>query len=681
MRRSSLKWLWTILPGTLLLAGLLQFTFAEAPTVPPAPPAAPVQLDPSAQRMLDDVKILASDEYEGRGVGTEGLNKAAVYISEQFARAGLDVTVDGGDSYQEFDINDGSRLGAPNVLVLHGPAKKTLELKYDRDFRACAFGGSGQFNAPIVFAGYGIDAPDVHYNDFADVDVKGKVVLIMRRNPRQSDPHGPFAVAHGISRHAALTTKIGQAFTHGAAAVLIVNDTTSGREEKADLVQQVEKAQQQLAAVKERVAAAAAPDESLKNELIHAEDHLKQVQAILAGHDDDPLMAFGYGGTRSGKSPPCFQISIEVCNQMLLEATGNSLAELETQIDASGKPLSRELTGWSAVGEANVQAVKVPVKNVIGVLEGEGPLRDETIIVGAHYDHLGHGGEGSLATASAAKEIHNGADDNASGAAGLIELARRLGKMKPLPRRIVFIAFTGEERGLLGSVHYADAPLFPLKETIAMFNMDMIGRMEQDKLVVFGTGTASRWEPLIDQLGAKGRLEISKKPEGFGPSDHATFYGKEIPVLHLFTGTHSDYHRPGDDWEKINAADMKRIVDLLEAVVLDTARNPERPDYIKIAGTASIERTGSRPYFGSIPDFGKEVEGYALQGVSPDSPADKAGLKGGDVILQIGTHRVGGLDDFDLALRNYKPGEQVEVVILRDGRKQTVPVTLSTPRG
>jgi hypothetical protein len=636
------------------------------------------ELSPSAERMLHDVKKLASDEWEGRGIGTQGLKQAATFIAEEFRRAGLNVTSAGGDPYQEFDVTDRARLGSPNTLTLHGPGGKTIELKYDRDFRTCSFGSTGKFSAPVVFAGYGIDAEDVPYNDFADIDVQGKVVIAMRRNPLQADPHGPFAVAHGVSRHAALTTKVSQAFTRGAVAILFVNDPLSGRSAGQDLSEQVEKAQQQLLKAAEAVVAKDGQTESHLNELRQAINHVQETQRIHREHNADPLMEFGYGGTRSGTSLPCFQITQNVCNEMLLASTGNSLAEIEAQIDESKKPMSKSLEGWSASGESTVEAVKVPVSNVIGVLEGTGPLREETIIVGAHFDHLGRGEEGSLAPGS--KEIHNGADDNASGTAGLLELARRLGKRSALPRRIVFIAFTGEERGLLGSKEYVEQPLFPLDRTIAMFNMDMIGRMEEDKLIVFGTGTSAVWDKRVDTAAEHQHFSITKKPEGFGPSDHSSFYGKNIPVLHLFTGTHSDYHRPSDDWEKVDVRDMARIIDFLEELVIATAQAPSRPDFIKVQGTASLERSGNRPYFGSIPDFGKEAQGYAIQGVSPGSPAEKAGLKGGDVIVKLGGKRIGGLDDFDLALRKFAPGEQVEVVVLRDGKEVPLQVTLSTPR-
>lgn len=640
------------------------------------------ELSPSAIRMQQDVKLLASDEFEGRGITTEGLEKAAHYIADEFKKAGLIVTADDGDAFQDFEITDGARLGSPNTLTLHGPNGKTIELKYDEDFRTCAFGGSGEFNAPIVFAGYGISAPDVEYDDFAGLDVKDKVVIILRRNPMQDQPHGPFAVGHGISRHAALLTKVSQAYTRGAVAVLLVNDPFSGRAQKEELAEQLEKARQSVIDLAEKLVAPESDQSVLLPQLRQAITHLKQVGEIHDKYDPDPLMEFGYGGTRSGRSPPCFQISIDACNTLLEDALGKSLTQIEKQIDESGKPDSQALNGWTASGQSSVELVKVPVKNVIAVLEGEGPFSDETIIVGAHYDHLGRGAEGSLAGAADRGEIHNGADDNASGTAGLIELARRLAaRDKPLPRRIVFIAFTGEERGLLGSAAYVDKPLFPLDKTIAMFNMDMIGRMEEDKLVVFGTGTSSRWDGLVDQQAAGQKIEISKKPEGFGPSDHSSFYGKDIPVLHLFTGTHPDYHRPGDDWEKLNYPGMNRIINLLEAIVVDTATAEARPDLIKLKGTAQLERTGSRPYFGSIPDFGKEGEGYAISGVAPESPAALGGLKGGDVIIKLGESKVGSLDDFDLALRAFKPGEQVTVVVKRDGKEVPLTVTLSTPRG
>jgi hypothetical protein len=647
------------------------------------------ELSSSAARMLEDVKVLASEEFEGRGVGTDGLRKAAGYVVERFEQAGLTpavpVTAEGNGEaspgwFQEFEVTDGVELGSPNVLTLQGPDGRRIELEMDRDFTVSAFGGSGEFReAPVVFAGYGIEAEDAEYNDFENVNVRGKVVIVMRRNPHQADPHGPFAVPHGISRHAALTTKVSRAYSRGAVAVLFVNDPFTARSEREQLQEQVEKAHGRIIEIAGKMTADDADPNDHIPELRDALKHLGQVKELLTGHESDPLMEFGYGGTRSGRSPPCFHITQKITEEMLLSTLGLDLAGLEAEIDRTGEPQSGDLAGWSVSGQTSLKVVKEPVKNVIGVLEGEGPLRDETIVIGAHYDHLGYGDEGSLAPHS--KEIHPGADDNASGTAGLIELARRLAAREdPLPRRIVFIAFTGEERGLLGSKHYVDNPAYPLEQTIAMFNMDMIGRMEEDKLTVFGTGTSSRWEKLVEQTVKPLGLELFKKPEGFGPSDHSSFYGQRIPVLHLFGGTHSDYHRPGDTWEKINARGMRKIIDVLERIVLATADESQRPDYVHVQGTAQLGRAGSRPYFGSIPHFATDAEGYAIQGVSPGSPAEKGGLKPGDVIVRLGENKIGGLDDFDLALRKFSAGEQVTVVVLREGEEVELNVTLASPK-
>ena len=401
---------------------------------------------------------------------------------------------------------------------------------------------------------------------------------------------------------------------------------------------------------------------------------------MLAEHNADPLIEFGYAGTRSGKSLPVFSVSQAIANQLLESSLGKSLAQIEAEIDVSGKPQSTLLTGWKATGEAGMRAVKVEIKNVIGVLPGSGPHADEAIVIGAHYDHVGYGGEGSLAPGS--HEVHNGADDNASGTAALLELARRFSqRTEPLPRTLVFLAFTGEERGLLGSAYYVKEPLFPLENTVAMLNMDMVGRMTDHKLTVFGTGTSPVWDGLLDKYAAEVGLELSRKPEGLGPSDHSSFYSVKIPVLHLFSGTHSDYHRPTDDWEKINFEGMTQVVDLMEDLAVAVAESPERPTYAEVVGRASMERDGSRPYFGSIPDFGTDADGYAIQGAAPGSPADKGGLKGGDIIVRLGGHAIAGLDDFDLALRKFSAGQQVEVVVQRGGEEVTLSVTLASPRG
>ena len=220
----------------------------------------------------------------------------------------------------------------------------------------------------------------------------------------------------------------------------------------------------------------------------------------------------------------------------------------------------------------------------------------------------------------------------------------------------------------------------PLEDTIAMFNLDMIGRLDADKLTVYGTGTAPVWNGLVDEANKSLKFEITKKPEGFGPSDHSSFYAKKIPVMHVFTGLHADYHRPADDWDKLNVPGMRRICDFYEQLILGIARADKRPEYIRIEGNSQLAREGSRPYFGSIPDFNSDAKGYAIQGVAPDSPAEKGGIKAGDVIIGVGKDKVGSLDDFDLALRKFKAGEEVDVTVRRGMEEVTLKVTLAKPR-
>ncbi|MCA9248401.1 MAG: M28 family peptidase, partial [Planctomycetales bacterium] len=249
-------------------------------------------------------------------------------------------------------------------------------------------------------------------------------------------------------------------------------------------------------------------------------------------------------------------------------------------------------------------------------------------------------------------------------------------------RRIVFIAFTGEERGLLGSAHYAKHPLFPLEETVAMLNMDMVGRLTDNKLIVNGSKTANEFEPWLNELNeARGdaSLHLILKPEGFGPSDHATFYGKKIPVLHFFTGSHKDYHKPSDDADKLNISGMRRIGELVAAMALKIDAAHEAPEYQEVESKVAI-RGGNRPYLGSIPDFSSEEEGYALAGVAKDGPADRAGLKAGDVIIKMGDFKIGGLEDIDGALRKFKAGDKVKFTVKRGDEVLALDVILDPPK-
>ena len=324
-------------------------------------------------------------------------------------------------------------------------------------------------------------------------------------------------------------------------------------------------------------------------------------------------------------------------------------------------------------------------KNVIGILPGRDPvLRNETVIVGAHYDHLGLGGFGALDPDSAGR-VHNGADDNASGTAALFAIAARL-QAAPPARTVVFIAFSGEELGLLGSDYYVKHPLYPLTATEVMINLDMVGRLKNDKLIVYGTGTATEIPALLDSLNWYAKFDLRPQPEGYGPSDQTSFYAAKIPVLHFFTDLHGDYHRSSDDWDKINAQGLVRVADFAAAVATALGNRPTRLTFVDVpppapkAGAAATGGYGA--YLGTIPDMASgETGGVRITGVSKGSPAELGGMKGGDMITKIGDYDVPDLAGMTDALRNYKPGDKVVVIVIRDGKEMGLDVTLGKRGG
>lgn len=317
-------------------------------------------------------------------------------------------------------------------------------------------------------------------------------------------------------------------------------------------------------------------------------------------------------------------------------------------------------------------------RNVVGLLPGTHPdLRDEAVVIGAHYDHLGTGGFGSLAPGEEA--IHNGADDNASGVGALLRVAELLAD-RPLPRTVVFVAFTGEEFGLIGSAHYASHPVVPLDRTTAMLNMDMVGRLADRPLILYGSGTAEEWPALLERVARDHEIRLSINEEGFGPSDHTSFYGNEVPVLHFFTNAHEDYHRPSDDWQKIDTEGVEHIARLVADVAADLGSRHARLTLLRGAGAppAAGEGPGYGAYLGSVPDFTPVERGVRLTGVGPGSPAETAGIRGGDIIVGFGEMDIGDLYDLTAALRAHKPGDTVEVAVLREGRHLVFPVQLAS---
>lgn len=654
----------------------------SAPTLLPPCASAADAANATEARASDAIRYLSSDELEGRGVGTKGVDLAADFIAAQFQELGLKTDLYDGGPFQTFDLSIGAELGEHNELALVAPNGRETTLKLGEDFTPLGLGGSGEFDLPLVFAGYGITAKEEGYDDYAGIDVEGKAVVVLRHEPQQDNPHSVFEGTRN-SNYAPLSRKMSNAFEHGASAVIFcstdhgtLKELQSARKKWEGLIADLALAREKFAEIENPTLAQFAAHETKIDALV---DQIKQQGEKLRKQTDALLNFKRTAGEERGRDFPVLHCRREVIDKVLHSVLETDLATLERKIDEGPTPHSHELTGWRIKGRTDVKRQTAPVKNVIAVLEGEGPHADETIVIGAHYDHLGYGGPGAMNPNI--EEIHNGADDNGSGTVALLEVARRLAQRpEKLPRRIVFIAFTGEERGLLGSAHYVENPLVPLEQTVAMLNMDMVGRLKDNKLIVYGTGTSNLLARLLDEANARYQFDVSKQPSGFGPSDQTSFYAKQIPVLHFFTGIHSDYHRPSDDHDKVNIPGMLKIADMVGDVAIALAQSDERPDYLSTGRQASFGGDGDRPYFGSIPDFGQAEPGYALSGVTKDSPAEKAGMKGGDILIKLGESRIGSLEDFDSALRKHKAGETVPVVVKRDGQEVRLEVTLDPPR-
>ncbi|HLL90144.1 MAG TPA: M20/M25/M40 family metallo-hydrolase, partial [Tepidisphaeraceae bacterium] len=471
---------------------------------------------------------------------------------------------------------------------------------------------------------------DPAYDDFAGLDLKGKVALFMRYGPHdeQGEPR--------IGRMRDLATRAKAAADRGAVGVLIVHPPRHR-----------------------------GPDELL------------------------PYVS-PFGERRIGI--PAVQVTIEVANHLLATGRQPDLNQLQQRIDATFKPASVDVADARVSGAVVLKRTRETVKNVVGVLPGR---TDEYVVVGAHYDHLGRGVGGiglrvppttastRPSTRPTGPQVYNGADDNASGVAAMLDLARRLSAPGERPQRsVVFVAFTAEEHGVVGSQHFVEHPPVPLDKVVAMLNLDMVGRVKDDTLFVGGTGTAPSFDALVRRADERSPLQVKFFGKGgLGPSDHMSFALKKVPVLFLFSGLHPDYHRPTDDADKINYAGMERVVGFAQTL-LDGMLAMPREQYVD-AADAGGSMAGGRPgaALGVIPDYSvSDAGGLRIAGVSPESAAAKAGLKGGDVVVRVGAHAVENIYDLTDALADAKPGDHVSVAVLRDGQRLELPAVLTVPR-
>jgi len=565
--------------------------------------------DLSPAEYLDYVKYLASDQMKGRATGSPELNKAADYIAGKFRAMNLQ-PIHGNSYYQDFEVTTSATLGPHNRMTV-GSQPLTLQ----QDFVPLNLSAAGEISGSLVFAGYGITAPEYNYDDYAGIDAKGKIVIILRHEPQEFDDKSVFE-GKVYTAHSQIFAKATNAKMHGAKAVLFVND-------------------------------------------LHAHPT-----------DKDELDQFGTTEGPANAGIAFVQVKGATAAKWFADA-GRSLEEVQSGIDADLKPRSFEFPAGARVGlNVDVKREMKTVHNVGGYWPGE---TNEYVVLGAHYDHLGLGGQFSLAP-SLAGTVHPGADDNASGTAGVLELAHWFSKQPKHKRGILFLTFAGEELGLLGSSYYVNHPELPLENAVTMINMDMIGRVRDQKLYVGGVGTGTTFQKLIADVNGHYNYHSDLSEAGYGSSDHTSFTTKQVPVLFFFSGLHSDYHKPSDTWDKIDAPAAVKLLDMISGVIERLEDDPDRPRFVRVAdphpavadpSAHSGKVSGYGPDFGSIPDFTELPNGVRFADIRPGSPASKAGLKAGDILTEFDGKPIQNLYDFTYALRAKKPGQEVLVKVLR----------------
>lgn len=556
------------------------------------------------------IRVLSSDELAGRYPGTQGAEKAAAYIRAHFKGFGLSLPAN--DGYQTFEVTTRVVAGKDNAYRQGQFAARPME-----DFIPLGFSAKAELTAGVVFAGYGfqVKADSFTWDDYKNIDPKGKWCLILRGSPDIKGVSDRFNTGSQDRDKAMLAKDL------GAAGVLLVSG----------------------------------PEYDKNDELVS----LSYKEGVIG--------------------IPVIQIRRPLADE-LINASGKSMASIEAEIAKSARPVSFS-TGETLYASADVEPETVKTHNVLGLLQGNDPvLKNQYIIIGAHYDHLGMGGPGSGSRVPDTLAVHHGADDNASGVAALIELAEKFAAHKAdLKRSILFIAFSAEEEGLLGSKYFTDHPLIDLKNVDVMINLDMIGRLKENRsLQINGVGTSLEATGIVNEFNTDSAFRLTLSPEGYGPSDHSSFYAKNIPVIYLTTGAHVDYHTPRDNYEGIHFAGLKEVADYVYKIANEIDHEQNRLTF-REAGPKTQEsgRMKLKVTLGIMPDFtSTENNGLRADFVTPGKPAAKAGMIKGDRIISIDGKPVNNIQDYMYRLSKLNHGETVNVEVIRNGKKELLIVQL-----
>ncbi len=571
----------------------------------------------TVKEIYEHIRFLASDSLKGRKPGTPEGKVAAEYIRDQFISYGMIPMGDNG--FQFFEVIAGANPGDENTLTYKDFTGMDFTGKVGEDFIPLSFSASGDFKGEIVFSGYGleVETDSVSWNDYDGLDVTGKWVMILRGSPSDENNDSDFDEFTG-ERSKVLTAK-----DNGALGVLFV---TSEKDNK-----------------------------------------------------EDNLMELYFDKSTATAGIPVISIKRSLAD-MILSEKDQSIGELENYMLDKRKSISVEISGTMEVS-TDIVIEKVKTQNVIAFIEGNDPvLKNEYVVVGAHYDHLGFGGPGSGSRVPDTTAVHYGADDNASGVTALLELAEKFAAQKEkIKRRLIFIAFGAEEMGLLGSKYFVENPLVDLNQIKAMINIDMVGRLKPEHtLLIGGTGTSDKAEEILDDISQNTKLNLKYSPEGYGPSDHASFYIKNIPVFFVSTGAHSDYHTPADNIKKIDPEGEKLTLDFV-CLLISELLNRENNLIFREAGPKGRSSKGFqyKVTLGIMPDFASgSNDGLYVDDVRKGGPADNGGMKKGDKIVAINGKPVGNIYDYMARLKKLSAGQTITVDIIRDGKTEVLLIQL-----
>jgi Tol biopolymer transport system component len=605
--------------------------FAPAAAAAPVPATTPAAkgdvpaLSPEIREadLRTHVEFLASDALEGRRTGTEGARRAADYLQQRLRETGLIPLPGAGGFEQPFEFTATTEVvPTENRLTLTRNGAPPAPFLVDTDFRPLSFSATTSVEGEVVFAGYGLVVPGKAgegYDSYAGVNVSNKIVLVLRYVPEGVEAKR----RQELNRYAGLRYKALMARERGARALLVVSG----------------------------------PNSPNTGELI--------------GMSSD--------GSLSGSGIAAVSVGSRLVDA-LFQGTGKDLRTLQSGLDTEN-PHAESSFAFPATRIALATAVRQVKQSDRNLLAAIPPSQGVSsyVMVGAHYDHLGRGDNNSLHHKGEENQIHNGADDNASGVAAVLEIAAEIASRPATePHRGLIVAlWSGEELGLLGSSHYADHPTLALSNVAAYVNFDMVGRLRENKLTLQGAGSSSVWRRLAEKRNVAAGFALTLQEDPYLPTDVTAFYPKGLPVLNFFTGSHEDYHRPTDKPATLNYPGIERITRFADGIVRDLLRPSETLDYLKVARSSSEggSRETLRAYLGTIPDYATEVSGVKLTGVRGGSPADKAGLKGGDIIIEFGGQKIANIYDYTYALDAVKIGKPVDIVVTRGTDRVKLTVT------